>query len=254
MRTPENGTRSGHRGRYGVLVTRPAPDGRHFASILRARGFACHVEPMLTVVEVDWPRSVLDGEAIVLVTSVNGARALARAGSAARGRRVFAVGWGSGRPLRAAGFDRVEHAGGTAADLLRLIRARVAPGDAPFIHLSGTTVTVDVAEHLRRAGYRAERVVAYDARPAGRLSPLLRRHLAARRIDAATFFSARTAAVFRELALAAGVSGQLGATVALALSARIADELMPLGWREIAVAPEPGMPAMIGALERLRGG
>lgn len=254
MWMPESEIRFGRRDRYGVLVTRPVPDARRFASILRARGFACHLEPMLTIVEVDWPRSALDGEAIVLVTSVNGARALVRAGPGARGKRVFAVGRGSGRPLRAAGFGMVEHAGGTAADLLRLVRERVAPGEAPFIHLSGATVTLDVAEHLRRAGYRAERVVAYDAYPADRLSPSLQRHLAARRIGVATFFSVRTAAVFRELALAAGVSSHLRTTVALALSARIADELAPLDWRGITAAPEPGMPSMIGALERLRGG
>lgn len=243
---------TGHDPILDVLVTRPAADARRFASILRSRGFTCHVEPMLTIVELDWPRTALDEASAILVTSVNGARALARAEATARGKRVFAVGPGTGEPLRAAGFDRVEHAGGTAVDLLRLVRERVAPEGGLLVHLSGTTVTRDLAAHLRQVGYRAERVVAYDARPAGRLSPALRRHLAARRIGTATFFSVRTAATFRELVRAAGLSDCLGTTVALALSGRIADELAPLGWRGVEIASEPGMPAMIDALDRLR--
>ena len=70
-----------------VLITRPEDDARPLAERLAARGIEALVEPLLIIVPVAGAELDLDGVQALLVTSANGARALARAGADPRGAR-----------------------------------------------------------------------------------------------------------------------------------------------------------------------
>jgi uroporphyrinogen-III synthase len=70
-------------------------------------------------------------------------------------------------------------------------------------------------------------------------------------IDAALFFSPRTAATFVRLAAAAGIGHHCGTTAAVALSPAVAAELQGLDWRHVTVADEPTEAALLDALSRL---
>src|SRR3954463_8381216 len=111
-----------------LLVTRPEPDNERTAATLRAKGYDVMLAPMLrieAVPNVDLGAPSWSG---VLLTSANGARALA-----AHPRRgellvlpVLAVGRASAEVARASGFADVTSADGDADDLVRRAAARFA--------------------------------------------------------------------------------------------------------------------------------
>ena len=61
-----------------VLVTRPKRDALAFAAILRSRGVESLIAPLLTIVDITITLGDLDGVQGCVVTSANGADALAR--------------------------------------------------------------------------------------------------------------------------------------------------------------------------------
>src|ERR1044071_9292646 len=136
--------------RFGLraLITRPRAEAAGLADALASRGIEAIVEPMLDIHYRDAPAPDLAGVQAILCTSANGARALARL-SAERERPVFAVGDSPAGRARAEGFVRVESAGGNVADLARVVRERLRPGDGPLLHVAGTEIAGDLAGEMR---------------------------------------------------------------------------------------------------------
>jgi uroporphyrinogen-III synthase len=98
-----------------LLLTRPADDSEATAAELRRRGHDVLIEPMLAIQPLpDAPFEPAGAQAILL-TSANGARALAGR-AVPRTLPVFAVGDATARAAADAGFGRVESAGGDIAD------------------------------------------------------------------------------------------------------------------------------------------
>jgi uroporphyrinogen-III synthase len=237
-----------------VLVTRPQPAAAALAARLTALGHAAVIEPLLTIVpEADACERLAQafvGAQAVLFTSVNGVEAFADA----RGRRdlrVFAVGDATASAARAAGFTEVESAGGDVASLAALVRARASPGAGALVHARGSDVAGDLAGELGAAGFTLRRVALYRAIPAETLSSSVIAAFHRGRIDAALFFSPRTAAAFVRLARAAGIEGASAAAVALALSPAVAAELGTLSWRRLLTAEEPTETAILDMLASL---
>src|SRR3954465_11582505 len=111
-----------------LLVTRPEPDNQRTAAALRAMGHDVMLAPMLRIEAVPGADLGAPPWAAVLLTSPNGARALA-----AHARRdellalpVLAGGRASADVARAEGFADVVSADGDADDLTRLAAARFA--------------------------------------------------------------------------------------------------------------------------------
>jgi uroporphyrinogen-III synthase len=93
---------------------------------------------------------------------------------------------------------------------------------------------------------RTERL--YEARAAASLSGALTAELAAGLIDAATFFSPRTAGLFATLIEAENLASTCRGITALALSGAVANALVSLTFREVRVAGQPTAEAMLSAL------
>jgi len=239
-----------------ALVTRPAEDAEALAARLRARGIEPVIEPLLTIrFAADGAKRLapaLAAAQAVLFTSANGVRALAAA-TPRRDLAVFAVGDATAAAVRAAGFGSVESAGGTVADLARLVARRLRPGSGPLVHAAGAAVAGDLAGALGAAGFTLHRAVLYDAVPASRLSRGTVDLMAHGRIALALFFSPRTAASFVRLAAAAELAGACRAMTAIALSPAVAASLAGLEWGAIGVAPSPNETALLAALERAAG-
>ncbi len=241
-----------------ALITRPRNQAGRLAARLRARGIDCLVEPMLDIVPLPWDMpTLLRGKQAILLTSANAAEALLRAlkeagpGGLARLPPVLTVGAATARPLRMAGITAVEAApGGNAADLLRLVQARLNPQAGPLAYPSGETVACDLAAALAPAGFTVERRVVYTARPATRLTRRARDAIAGGTVQVAPFLSARTVASFHGLLAREGLEGACQGMVGVALSPHIADAMRPLPWRALAVATRPDMDALLGALGR----
>ncbi|MFQ5774296.1 MAG: uroporphyrinogen-III synthase [Kiloniellaceae bacterium] len=233
-----------------VLVTRPEKDAQALAAALAARGHEVVVEPMLTVAPAEGVETQLDlaGVQALLFTSANGARAFARL-CEQRALPVFAVGEASAAAARAAGFAEVENAGGDVNDLARLVVERLSPEDGALFHGAGSKLAGDLQGTLEAAGFTVRRVTLYEARPAAALSDGLRAALAEGRLDAATFYSPRTAETFVRLVEKADLGAACARLAAVCLSEAVADKARALSWREVRVAGRPDREALLACID-----
>ena len=155
-----------------VLVTRAAEQAARTAARLRERGYAAVVAPLARIERL--PARIGPGAQAILVTSRNGAEALADA-LPDRSVPVLAVGEATAAPLRAAGFADLACADGDALALADLALSRLDPGSGPVLHARGATVRHSPLAPLRRAGFETReavlyRTVALDALPAEALT------------------------------------------------------------------------------------
>ncbi len=234
-----------------LLITRPRPAAAALAARLTALGHETLIEPLLTI-EPDPDAAArlvpaLEGCQALLCTSSNGVAAVAAA-CARRDLRLLAVGEGTAAAARQAGFAAVESAEGDVDALVRLATARLRPGAGPLVHASGHAVAGDLAGRLAKAGFAVRSVPLYQAVAAEGLSAPVAAACRAGRIDAALFFSPRTAATFVRLARAAGLERSCATMAGVALSKAVAGELEKLTWRRIVVAATPTEAAMIASL------
>ena len=225
-----------------VMITRPREDARPLAEALAARGVESLLEPLLEIVPVAVARIDLAGVQAVMLTSANGARALAAA-TDVRDITVLAV--GAATAAAAAGFARVETAGGDVAALADLASAVCDAAAGPLVHVAGSHVAGDLAGRLSERGFTLRRETLYTAERAEALSVGAVVALRQGAIDAVLLFSPRTAGSFVTLAARAGVTADLARVRALCLSAAVAEAAGTVAWRAIDVAARPDQEALL---------
>src|SRR5262245_17279550 len=184
-----------------ILITRPEPDAERTAQALRARGHDVVLAPVLRVETLDADVGAPPWAA-VLMTSANAARAVATHSQRDEiiRRPAFTVGDRSAEAARAAGFTDVTSAKGDAEALIALVGSRLTPGTAPLLYLAGAERAADVAGALAGRGFTVRTAVVYRAAALTVLPSDAAAALGAGRIDAVLHFSARTVAVFLDLA------------------------------------------------------
>ncbi|MBK1697029.1 uroporphyrinogen-III synthase [Rhodovibrio salinarum] len=255
-----------------VLVTRPRADSEELVTELEARGHHALIEPLLDIRVRDVELDVSDVQAL-LVTSANGVRAFAEL-SGDRDVRVLAVGEASAEAARKAGFVGVESAAGDAEALADLAIDRLDPADGPVLHAAGTVTAGRLQERLSAAGFEVRRTPLYEAVPAERLSQETRTALQSGTVDAALFFSPRTAKVFVTLLDAEGIVHTSERVRAICLSEAVASALRDgvrqgrasrsdgqgldstataqgLHWADVRVAERPDRQALLAALDAI---
>lgn len=232
-----------------VVITRPREDAVLLAGRLAARGIDALIEPMLDIVPRPHGEPLdLDGVQAILVTSANGVRALAQA-TARRDLPLYAVGPASAEAAAACGFAAVEAASGDVAALAALAVERLRPDAGPLLHAAGDHIAGDLAGALETEGFIVGREVLYEARAAAALSPELCGALAAGTVDAALFFSPRSAATFVTLLKAAGLAQSAASLDALCLSDAVAHAAGGVAWRRVAVAERLDQEAVLALLD-----
>jgi uroporphyrinogen-III synthase len=232
-----------------VLVTRPEADAAALVAVLEARGHPALVQPLL-IIEPTAPKPPLDltGAQALLFTSANGVRTFAEA-IPERDLPVLTVGDASAAAARAAGFARVESAGGDVEDLARLVKARLAPEDGALVHGAGSSLAGDLKGELEAAGFEVRRSVLYRAEPVRTLSEPVRAALAGGELDAVLFFSPRTAKTFVRLVADHGLAADCERLLAVCLSAAVTANLGALTWRDLRTAAEPTQQALLACLD-----
>jgi uroporphyrinogen-III synthase len=221
-----------------LLVTRPEPDNQRIAAALRALGHEVMLAPLLrieTIVDTELGSSPWSA---VLLTSANGARAMA-----AHPRHdelaalpVLAVGGGSAEAARAAGFADVASADGDAGDLARLAAARLKGSRLPLLYLAGEDRARDLGGELAALGLSVRTVVVYRAVQA-KLPPAARAALIERRIDGVLHFSRRSVESY--LDCGEDIIEQALAPTHYCLSERAAEPLRLAGATQVRVAAQP---------------
>lgn len=231
-----------------ALLTRPRADSEALAALLAKDGIETEIAPLLEIVLEPAPVDLSDVQAL-LFTSANGVRAFAAA-TGDRSLPAYCVGDATAREAAAEGFAAAESAGGDVTDLEALVRARLNPADGALLHVSGHRVAGDLAGALAAAGFTVRRAVLYRAEIPETLPEAARRALAAEEIDAAPFFSPRTARTFVTLIREAGMGAVCARIAAYCLSPAVADGLCGTGvtWGAVRVAEAPTQDALVALM------
>jgi uroporphyrinogen-III synthase len=174
-----------------LLLTRPLAQSRAFAA--RFGGLDCVICPLLRIVPT-LPVLPERKYAGLIFTSVNGVLTAAELLQLS-GCTAWCVGDRTAAAARAARME-AHSAGGSAEDLVALIRARAA---APLLHLRGEHSQGDVAARLNSAGTETDEAIIYQQR-AELLTAAARATLAGQRKVILPLFSARTARILSERA------------------------------------------------------
>ena len=231
-----------------ILITRPREDAEQFARAVSALGHDAVIEPLLEIDFLPGPPIDLGGVQAVLLTSANGARALAHR-VAVRDVPLIAVGPATASAAREIGFlDVSESAGEGVEALASFVRTKLRPGGGALMHPAGSVSAGDLSGALGARGFVVRREVIYDARAVDHLSGAVVAELSAGLIDAVTFFSPRTAAIFVELATEESVADACRRLTALCLSAAVGVALAPLRFAAVKVAKNPTMEAMLALI------
>ncbi|WIM11151.1 uroporphyrinogen-III synthase [Enhydrobacter sp.] len=238
----------GYGERMRVLITRPEREAMALAQALGQRGHVAVIAPLF---ELHFRRppddfaAALAASQAVLLTSANGARALAEA-SEQRSKPILAVGDMTAATAEGLGFTSVASASGDRAALAKLVQERLDPKAGPLVHVSGVDVAGDPApENIVR------RFALYEAREVEALPDSARAALEARALDAATFFSPRASRTFVKLVTAAGLAEACRPITAIAISAAATEPLKVLPFKATVAAARPTRQAVIDEIDRL---
>jgi len=231
-----------------LLVTRPREQAEALADRLRTAGHDVIIDPMLGIRFLDIDLPPLDGVQAILLTSRNGARALAQS-TERRDVAILAVGDATAEAARAEGFASVQSAEGDAEDLIALASRVLSPSEGRVVHVSGFDIAEDVAAALAARGFEAARIPAYEAETASRLSSETQSALRAEGLDAVLLHSPRAAKTFAALVESGGLADRLNSVNALVLSEQVAAAVRQLPWRDLRVAARPTEEALLELID-----
>lgn len=239
-----------------ILVTRPRADAEDLARLLAARGHEALIEPLLDIATLPGDAVTAEGMQALVFTSANGVRALVERNggdiATLRALPVYTVGDATARAARDAGFADVVSASGDVNSLADLIASRVRPDVGPLLHVAGSDVAGDLAGRLSARGFTLARAALYEATKSDSLSAETVEALKRGEVQAALFYSPRTASAFA--ALAGDIAPALGRATAICLSPAVAAAVEDLpgaaSWRDILTAAEPTQDALLSAFDR----
>ena len=237
-----------------VLITRPRVDAEALAEDVSKLGAEPLIVPMIEIETAAGTPPDFAGVQAVLLTSANGARALAThlvAHDPAYGLSVFCVGDATARAATACGFSNVSAAGGDVDALSGLVASRLDPAAGVLFHVAGRHVAGDLGNQLQAIGFSVRRSVLYEALAAAELGEPLRQALSAGTVALALFFSPRTTKTFATLVNAASLASGVAAAVAVCLSEAVAVEARTLPWADCPVAAAPTQRALMSVAEKV---
>lgn len=235
-----------------LLLTRPdngsERDALHIA--LEAAGHRVTSAPLLTVKFKD-VMPPLDGVQGLIVTSRNGLRAVAAGGipETAFGLPLFAVGPGTGAFARELGFRHVIEGPGTGRELAEVIRKAAAPQAGALVHLAAERLAFDLKAALAADGFDVVTHVVY-ATEAASLPPTTIQDFRADAFDGVVLMSPRTARVYANLILTAGLDAAASRLTHFCLSHAVKQELQALGSVNAPVARLPHSQEMLALIAR----
>ena len=228
-----------------ILVTRPLEDGQEIAVRLAEHGHFALLAPLLTPRFEDGPELDLEGVEAVLATSANGIRALVRR-TRCRDLSIFAVGPQTTEEAQRSGFTEVRNAEGDAKALAEAA-TRWAAHKGVLLHVCGHDAPGTLAENLGLRGFKVQRCALYGIEPATRLPDDARKALQEKALDAAMFFSPRSARIFGVLADGLPTEN----LTAMCISPATAQALTQISFAQVAVAARPNQAAMLALADQV---
>ena len=227
-----------------VLVTRPKEDAESLADALTELGCDVILEPLFTVEYDDTAKLDLADVQALLLTSANGARALARR-EVSEDLPVYAVGDATAMAAREAGFKQVHSADGGVANLGELVKDQIDDKTGVLLHVAGSDLAGDLGGDLESAGYTYRRAVLYKAEAVKGLSAATIAALKEGSIDSVLLFSPRAAEACIDLFRKARLVRAARDLEALCLSSAVAEAASAVSWKDLRVAPRPNQESLL---------
>lgn len=230
-----------------VLITRAIEDGLALQAELLGHEVSSVLAPMLSIQFFNPVEEPDERVQAYLVTSRNGAEALARY-TESRTIPVLAVGSATAERLAHLGFEAVESADGDAADLVELARNRLDPAAGPLLFLSAEIVAGDIEGALSTAGFDLRRIIAYRGVPERILARDVEAQIRAGEIQGVLFFSPRAGRTFVSLVEQVGLASFCDEMTAYCLSDAVADAVSTMPWAAVRIAGKPNKGDLIALL------
>lgn len=229
-----------------LLITRPAEDAGPLAERLAEMGVGTVISPLIDVIPVPGPEIDTRGLTGFLVTSANGARALA-ARTNRRDIPVHAVGAASAEAARSLGFEAVTSADGDVETLAAHVAAIRKPSEGPFLHAAGSVTAGNLAGALGALGFDVQVERLYEAVPKETLPEAARAALADGAVDGVILYSPRTAQIFDRLTAGAGLAERLRTLQLFALSQNVS-KASAAQWAKRHIASAPDQESLLQAV------
>ena len=228
-----------------VLVTRPERASAHTAGRLAALGREVLVEPLLDLHFMPPNRLVPPVPDAVIITSSNGARAVARHPDLAKLTHLplWTVGSRTSAAARELGFEILRGEAPDAVGLGALLGAEPAQH---FLYLAAENRSADFAVLAPR--HTVDVCVVYRATPKHALSAETIAALKSGGVTSVLHYSRRLAETYLALTDAAGIGAEALRPRHLCLSEQVAAPLRAAGAREIEVSAEPREDALLALL------
>lgn len=230
-----------------VLLTRPLEDSRTTAARLATLGHSAIISPLLVIVERAGPVLDLADVQGLVVTSMNGARALARR-TPRRDLPVYAVGTQTAAELQRNGFATVMDADGDAVALANAIAGWTVPGSGPLLHLGGADVSGKLRIRLTELGFDLRREILYDAHAVHSLTGEAQTALRNAALDMVLLYSPRSAEAFVHCVTKAGLVETCRNLTATVISPAAAAKANALPFGKVRVAAHPSEKYLLALL------
>lgn len=207
------------------LITRPKRDAIMMARLLREKGQAVLINPLLEIdFFLDELREFINnknlGNICFIMTSINSLRAL-------KGLRELNfidliissdLGFQEARKL---GFRSILQVGNRASDLKGFFQTNYTP-QKEYIYLCGENITIDINETLLAQGFTSSKIIVYKAKRLFLKTNILER-FKNNLISSISFFSYRTAEIFIEEIRKNGLESNLDLVTIFTISQKIAN-------------------------------
>ncbi|MBL0941661.1 MAG: uroporphyrinogen-III synthase [Alphaproteobacteria bacterium] len=216
-----------------ILITRPQPDAERLAKHLQQKGYYTLIDPLIEIEFIDVELS-LKGVQAILVTSLNGIRALAHV-SPERAQLLYAVGPGSASEARSLGFENVRYASGNIQALIEKIQHEMSPLRGKMIYVCGDVIGGDIVGELKHQGFEAEKHMIYRTKEATTFTSQTLKAFKANKISLILFFSPRTVDIFVKLLQQSSLESVCESITALCLSTAVRERLKGLHWKSTQV-------------------
>lgn len=228
-----------------AVLTRPVDSCADLASALKTMGFTPVVAPMTRIISGQIPENFDLSNRVLIFTSLNAVKVFSNL-SPLRNNVVLSVGDQTAQAARSCGFTNVVSTGGHGEDLIAHILTHYDPAHVPpMTHVCGAHLALPLEERLGENGYDINKISIYSAEKTEALTPGLCTALGRNDPVHVLFFSARAAQNFESLVVQDGLGAELAQTLALCLSARVADALDQALWGDIFVSRKPDRTGML---------
>ncbi len=195
-------------------------------------------------------RPDMSGVQAVLLTSANGARALAQA-TVERDISVYAVGDATAREASDLGYNAVTSAAGDVDRLTEVVTDALDTKAGRLIHVAAHHVAGNLVDTLSERGFEVERAELYEAVAYEQIDPKVERELRDGSIHVVLFFSPRTALAFVNLVRHAHLEKACENLEAVCISEAVAKEIDAIAWHGIAIAAHPNQESLLAVLDRV---